>query len=464
MKKVNHELLAVFLLVICVRLQWKIECFLEPNSHSATDFTPEEAYDYIIVGGGTAGCPLAATLSEKYSVLLLERGGVASSDPNIVYEDRMLNPILYTNPFDSPAQSFITEDGVLNFRGRVLGGTSMINFGFYSRGDDYFYQNSGIEWDMSAVNSAYEWVENSIVTRTDHLRRWQASTYNAFVEAGVGPGNGFILDQFKLLSKANPDNLKVVVHAIVDRVIFSTSEPLAATGVRYHDSNGTRHEVHVRTGGEVILSAGAIGSPQLLLLSGLGPNSSLLSLNIPVVRDHPFVGQFMADNPRNSINLLVPVRLTDVGVRVAGITNSGPYVESLAIPRVTSLIPFIPNLNLIPPANLSVVVFGGKVSRPKSTGSLNLISSFDVTVGPRVRFNYYSNTADLLQCRNIVDVFRNVLETQAMEEYKFPSIIGPRRFSYIGPSIPPIPLMKSPLRLSVVKHWLHFGITMADAW
>ncbi|MFS7966920.1 putative (R)-mandelonitrile lyase [Helianthus anomalus] len=425
-------------------------------THEATDFTPEEAYDYIIVGGGTAGCPLAATLSEKYSVLLLERGGVASSDLNIVYEDRLLNPILYTNPFDSPAQSFISEDGVLNFRGRVLGGTSMINFGFYSRADDYFYQNSGIEWDMSAVNSAYEWVENSIVTRTDHLRKWQASTYNAFVEAGVSPGNGFIVDHVQgtkiggstfddsgirhgaveLLSKANPDNLKVVVHAIVDRVVFSTSGPLAATGVRYHDSNGTRHEVHVRTGGEVISSAGAIGSPQLLLLSGLGPNSSLLSLNIPVVRDHPFVGQLMADNPRNSINLLVPVRLTDSGVRVAGITNTGPYVESLAIPRVTSLIPFIPNLNLIPPANLSVVVFGGKVSRPKSTGTLNLVSSSDVTVSPRVRFNYYSNTEDLLQCRNIVDVFRNVLETQAMEEYKFPNIIGPRGFSYIGPSIP----------------------------
>ncbi|KAJ0524860.1 putative (R)-mandelonitrile lyase [Helianthus annuus] len=134
-------------------------------------------------------------------------------------------------------------------------------------------------------------------------------------------------------------------------IVFLT----AANGVRHHDSNGTRHKVHVRTCG--ILSAGAIGSPQLLLLSGLGPNSSLLSLNILVVGDHPFVRQFMADNPRNSINLLVPVRLTDVGVRVAGITNSGPYVESLAIPRVTSIIPFIPNLNLIPAANSSVVVF-----------------------------------------------------------------------------------------------------------
>ncbi|KAJ0891795.1 putative (R)-mandelonitrile lyase [Helianthus annuus] len=211
-------------------------------------------------------------------------------------------------------------------------------------------------------------------------------------------------------------------------IVFLT----AANGVRHHDSNGTRHEVHVRTGG--ILSAGAIGSPQLLLLSGLGPNSSLLSLNILVVGDHPFVRQFMADNPRNSINLLVPVRLTDVGVRVAGITNSGPYVESLTISRV---------------------------SRPKSTGSLNLISSFDVTVGPRVQFNYYSNTEDLLQCRNIVDVFRNVLETQAVEEYKFPSIIGLRHFSYIGPSIPTDPSDEESIatfcRKTLATFWHHHG-------
>ncbi|KAI3725120.1 hypothetical protein L1987_64896 [Smallanthus sonchifolius] len=424
-------------------------------TYEATDFSPAQEYDYIIVGGGTAGCPLAATLSENYSVLLLERGGVPTSDPNISYENRSLNPILTANHDDSPAQNFFSEDGVFNTRARVLGGGSMINFGFYSRADDYFYQNSGIEWDMNAVKSAYEWVENSVVTRTDGLGKWQASIYNAFVEAGVRPDNGFTLDHVQgtkiggstfddsgrrhgaveLLNKANPSTLKVVVHATIDRVIFSTSKTLAAVGVTYHDSKGTHHEVRVKRDGEVILSSGAIGSPQLLLLSGIGPYSSLSSLNIPVVREHPFVGQFMADNPRNGINLLVPVRLDDVGVRVAGITETGPYVESTAVPRVTSIIPFIPFLDLIPPLNLSVVVIGGKVSRPISTGSLNLISS-DVTVSPKVRFNYYSHTEDIRQCGNLVEVLRKVLKSEAMEEYEFPGILGPNYFTYIGPSLP----------------------------
>lgn len=215
-------------------------------THDATDFSPAPEYDYIIVGGGTAGCPLAATLSEKYSVLLLERGGIPNSDPNILYENRSLNSFITANNDDSPAQIFFSEDGVFNTRGRVLGGGSMINFGFYSRADDYFYQNSGIEWDMKGVKSAYEWVEDSIVTRTNGLRKWQASTYNAFVEAGVVPDNGFILDHVEgtkiggstfddsgrrhgaveLLNKANHENLKVVVHATVDRVIFSNSKSI----------------------------------------------------------------------------------------------------------------------------------------------------------------------------------------------------------------------------------------------
>ncbi|XP_076889170.1 sinalpyl alcohol oxidase Nec3-like [Bidens hawaiensis] len=469
MSKANYQVLqeaTLLFLVIYVTLSLKVKCFLQPNSlpdesylgftHEATDYTPAQEYDYIIIGGGTAGCPLAATLSENYSVLLLERGGVAGSDPNIMYENRSLNSFLTANHDDSPAQIFFSEDGVFNTRGRVLGGSSMINFGFYSRADDYFYENSGIEWDMSAVKRAYEWVENSIVTRTDGLRKWQASTYNAFVEAGIDPDNGFTLDHVEgtkiggstfddsgrrhgaveLLSKANPENLNVVVYATVDRVMFSTTNSLGAVGVTYHDSKGTQHEVHIRKGGEVILSAGAIGSPQLLLLSGLGPSSTLSSLNIPVIHDHPYIGQFMADNPRNGVNLLVPMRLDNVGVRVAGITNTGPYVESTAIPRLASILPFIPFLNFIPPINLSVVIVGGKVSRPKSTGSLSLKSSTDVTVSPSVRFNYYSRTEDILQCGNLIEVLRKVLDTQAMEEYKFPSILGPNHFSYVGPSLP----------------------------
>lgn len=214
---------------------------------------------------------------------------------------------------------------------------------------------------------------------------------------------------------------------------------IAAIGVTYHDSKGKSHEVHVAKNGEVIVSAGAIGSPQLLLVSGFGPVSYLSSLNIPVVHDNPFVGEFMADNPRSSINLLVPVTLVDVGVRVAGITKSGPYIESTAVPRLTTPITVIPFLGSLPPLNLSVVVIGGKVSRPISTGSLHLISPSDVTISPSVRFNYYSHPEDILQCGNVVELLRKFLETQAMEEYKFPGILGGRSFTYIGPSLPEDP-------------------------
>lgn len=189
----------------------------------------------------------------------------------------------------------------------------------------------------------------------------------------------------------------------------------------------------------MILSAGALGSPQLLLLSGVGPISNLSSMRIPVVRDHPFVGQFMADNPRNGINLVVPVTLPDVGIRVAGITEIGPYIESISVPPLTPPLDFIPFLGSHLPINLSIQIIGTKVSRPLATGSLNLVSPSDVTVSPSVRFNYYSNTEDIRQCSNGIEIVRKMLETEALEEYKFLDSNGGRSFRFIGPSLPDDP-------------------------
>lgn len=208
-----------------------------------TQFAPKAEYDYIVIGGGTAGCPLAATLSQNYSVLLLERGGLAHTNPNVMNEERLINNILETNDKDSPAQAFTSEDGVLNFRGRALGGTSLINFGYYSRADQDFYKNSGINWDMSIVKEAYEWVEESVVFQPDHINSVQSSFKEALIESNVTPDNGFSVEHnvgtkisgstfdnngrrhpaLELLNKANPNNLKVVVNAIVERVIFSSS-------------------------------------------------------------------------------------------------------------------------------------------------------------------------------------------------------------------------------------------------
>lgn len=98
----------------------------------ATGTPTTSYYDYIIIGGGTAGCPLAATLSQNASVLLLERGGAPYNNANITRLSAF-GAALSDLSEASPSQRFISEDGVINARARVLGGGSALNAGFYTR-------------------------------------------------------------------------------------------------------------------------------------------------------------------------------------------------------------------------------------------------------------------------------------------------------------------------------------------
>ena len=82
-----------------------------------------------------------------------------------------------------------------------------------------------------------------------------------------------------------------------------------ASGVFFQDRSGKCHDAMVREHGVVVLSAGAIGSPQLLLLSGIGPRASLSNWVIPVAHDLPYVGRFFYGNPRNSISIVPPIPL-----------------------------------------------------------------------------------------------------------------------------------------------------------
>lgn len=92
--------------------------------------------------------------------------------------------------YDSPAQAFTSEDGVPNARGRILGGSSEINAGFYSRADQDFYGRSGIKWDLLVVNQSYKWVEKASVFRPE-LKNRQSAVRDGLVEAGIDPFNGF---------------------------------------------------------------------------------------------------------------------------------------------------------------------------------------------------------------------------------------------------------------------------------
>nr|P0DO52.1 RecName: Full=Sinalpyl alcohol oxidase Nec3; AltName: Full=Nectar protein 3; Short=NmNec3; Flags: Precursor [Nesocodon mauritianus]UIE54578.1 Nec3 [Nesocodon mauritianus] len=459
-----------FILIFSIALHLKSLFAMETDSgaelkyleliHEANEFTPDEEYDYIVVGGGTAGCPLAATLSENYSVLVLERGGDQHSHPNIIRQENVANNALPADDENSPSQAFTSEDGVPGLvRGRVLGGSSMINFGFYSRGDDYFFKNTGIEWDMDSVKTAYEWVEETLVHRPDNVSTWESSVRDALLEVGVLPDNGNTLDHLvgtkvsgstfdstgnrhgavELLNKANPNNLRVIVHATVDRIIFSSSESSGPSVVRvvYHDSHGKSYQVGIRENGEVILSAGAFGSPQLLLVSGVGPSQNLTSLEIPVVHDQPFVGQYMIDNPRINLALMLPFSVVDSGTPVVGITGKGSYIET-----TSSSTPFTSPVSPLyfpypyPPVNISMGYFFGKVSNPTSAGSLWLKSPSDVAITPSVRFNYFSKPEDVHQCADAVATYEKILKTKAMEMYKFKDHGGEKYFQIVGRQIP----------------------------
>lgn len=209
---------------------------------NANTLPTREEYDYIIIGGGTAGCPLAATLSSNFSVLVLERGSDPNAFPSVLSQQGLANTLNDNDDGLNPFQRFVSEDGVENIRGRVLGGGSMINVGFYSRAQPEFFQSSGVQWDMTAVEKAYQWIEETVVSRPE-LSPWQSAFREALLEAGVGPDNGYDLKHgvgtrtggsifdsrgrrhgaVELLNKADPRNLRVATQATVKRIIFSQS-------------------------------------------------------------------------------------------------------------------------------------------------------------------------------------------------------------------------------------------------
>lgn len=101
-------------------------------------------------------------------------------------------------------------------------------------------------------------------------------------------------------------------------------------GVIFKDENGKQHEAFLseRQGSEIILSSGAIGSPQLLLLSGIGPEEDLKNNNIPVILDNQFVGRDVQDNPLNTIFVPFKKELPQSLLQTVGITKIGVYIEA----------------------------------------------------------------------------------------------------------------------------------------
>ncbi|GLU14328.1 hypothetical protein SLE2022_309040 [Rubroshorea leprosula] len=424
----------------------------------------ENAYDYIIVGGGTAGCPLAATLSQNFSVLLLERGGVPFSNANVSFLRNFHIALADTSP-SSASQTFVSTDGVLNARARVLGGGTCINAGFYTRANPEFIERVG--WDAKLVNESYPWVEKQIVHRPN-LSEWQNAFKEGLLEVGVSPYNGFtydhiygtkiggtIFDRFgrrhtaaELLAYANPNKLTVLIYATVQKVVFDTrGKQPNAVGVIFKDENGRLHKAVLTKNkrSEVILSSGAIGTPQMLMLSGVGPKAELEKMNISVVLDNEFVGKGMADNPMNSVfvpsnrpvqqSLIQTVGITKMGVYIEASSGFGQSPDSIQCHHGI-LSAEIGQLSTIPPRqrtpetiqayikrkrDLPYEAFKGgfileKIASPISTGHLSLANA-NVDDNPSVTFNYFGHPLDLRRCVHGIRMIAKIIQSDHFTNY-----------------------------------------------
>lgn len=296
-------------------------------------------YDFIVIGGGSAGNVVANRLSEvkKWSVLLLEAGG----DENEISDVPAMVGFMQMSDLDWKYQTVPSTTGQYcqamkgdrcNWpRGKVLGGCSVLNAMVYVRGSKNDYNNwaalGNPGWDYNSMLKYFlksEDVRNPYLAKTPYHETggyltvqespWRTPLSIAFLQAGRELGyenrdingekqSGFMITQSTLrrgsrcsTAKAfirpvrSRPNLDVVLHAEVTRLIFDKNK--RAVGVEF-EKGGRRHAAFAKN--EVILSAGALNSPKLLMLSGIGPAEHLQELSIPVISDLP-VGNNMQDH------------------------------------------------------------------------------------------------------------------------------------------------------------------------
>jgi choline dehydrogenase len=437
-----------------------------------------EAFDYIIVGAGSAGCVLADRLTEdgRSSVLLLEYGG---SDRSIFIQmpaalSIPMNSKTYNWGYKTEPEPHLGGRRIACPRGKVLGGSSSINGMVYVRGHPLDFER----WEEEGARG---WGYRNVLPYFRRAERFQGDAdayrgdagplttahgrkanplYDAFIEAGRQAGyavsadlNGERQEGFGALGMTVKDgvrwstanaylkpamkrpNLEVITHALATRITFDERR---AVGVRYRRRG---REQTARARREVILCGGPINSPQLLKLSGVGPAEELRSLGIDVIADRPGVGENLQDHleftfqvaSKQPITLFSHIglfRRALIGaewlVRGRGLGGSnhfeaGGFIRSRAGVRYPDI-----QFHFLPMA----VAYDGLTlarehgfqahvgpMRSKSRGWVHLRSA-DPADPPRIQFNYMSHPEDWIEMRACVRLTREIFAQHAFDAYR----------------------------------------------
>jgi choline dehydrogenase len=423
------------------------------------------AFDYVVVGAGASGSVVAARLSEHpdRTVLVVEAGG-PDEDP------RIHRPSAFRSLVGSPVdwqRSTVEEPGLGGRRitwplGKVWGGGGSLSAMVYVRGHPHDFDqwselgNEG--WAWADVLPYFKKAQNQERGPSEYHGvggpqnvadpRWVPPISRAFLEAAVEMGirrnpdfNGprqegvglFQLNQKNgerhsaaaayLRPALHRPNLAVESHARATRILFEGSR---VVGLRFV-KEGETHDVTVSR--ELILCAGTVHTPQLLMLSGVGPAEHLRSLGIPVVRDLPGVGQNLRDHPRVAATFESTQPLgfeTPADEEAArhdySVARTGPLasngVGAGAFVRTTPEAP-LPDVKLFLTADPVRGVFSvhAALMRPQSRGRVELRSA-NPSEPPAIHAGYLAEEQDLVVLTRGLRIARRLARNEALSEYR----------------------------------------------